>query len=833
MRRLFFTFLVLCSFAHLCSAADYRSKATGNWSATTTWETCVANVCDGVDAGPPGDGDSALIAAAHTVTMTSSATVGLSAARLSGDLTGTINAHNNVSTIVGTLTLFLTEYKVGDVFAINGAAFRGIVTAIASNTSLTLNKPWTNSGGQAPQKGEMGISIDGTLVVNDGVTLTARGHITVQGGGTLTVKAGGTLTADSATNFYSLWLGQSGLLNVGEATGNRATLTSTTAGNFNLARENSGNTAATQGDATVQRTDISNWGSATVASFEFSLGATSNLTFLRNIFDNNGQVSFLSVIAGADVIWNYNWIRTAVLSTPTSFCLEWAGAATGTRDFRYNVFDAGTGSFRAGTTLTGANFSGSLIGITSWLSGTTITWDGVLLYHRITDAGGEGFGVINLTSTTLSGTYVMWDAPTTNPHWIDGATGQVRDGWVFDLTSNGASGDFSNLATGHVVKNSINLPSSTGHQIGGLNPINGTATTTLTFEHNTWFTRVARGGFFPGEGSRQHPGALPAFRNNIFWSDIAATTSFAIEDIATNLYQKTTTSSTSNTVTPTVGGMPTVLSGLTGWTVRITGGSATPVGEKHIVATNTATVITITDTWSVDPDGTTTFDIYPVDLAVITTIRNNAHIGQATGTIRDGDNLNPTSIVGYNAIYASDLAQIGVNDLVDIPVQFVDATRNLATWPSASLGYSGSSVDSLNTARGNWSGTPSPAYSIGDVVAHASSGFYANGTVLFRAIADHNPPDVANDEPGVGSAWRTYWEMYAIDLIRHNILQTTGYVVGATTANLLTWVKAGFAPRNSAYQAATDAVSPSNGWIGAVEGTAGAGSDKGFFRMRR
>lgn len=47
----------------------------------------------------------------------------------------------------------------------------------------------------------------------------------------------------------------------------------------------------------------------------------------------------------------------------------------------------------------------------------------------------------------------------------------------------------------------------------------------------------------------------------------------------------------------------------------------------------------------------------------------------------------------------------------------------------------------------------------------------------------------------------------------------------ATIAQLLTYVKAGFAPQNAAYHAASDNISPSNGWIGAVAGASGGGAD--------
>jgi hypothetical protein len=47
-----------------------------------------------------------------------------------------------------------------------------------------------------------------------------------------------------------------------------------------------------------------------------------------------------------------------------------------------------------------------------------------------------------------------------------------------------------------------------------------------------------------------------------------------------------------------------------------------------------------------------------------------------------------------------------------------------------------------------------------------------------------------------------------------------GYNASYTIAALLTYVRAGFAPQSSSYQAADDNVSPSFGWIGAVQGQA-------------
>jgi hypothetical protein len=55
-------------------------------------------------------------------------------------LTGTVSATNTLTTVTGSGTAFLTEVAVGDVLRIN-TTYRK-VTAIASDTSLTVNPAW-------------------------------------------------------------------------------------------------------------------------------------------------------------------------------------------------------------------------------------------------------------------------------------------------------------------------------------------------------------------------------------------------------------------------------------------------------------------------------------------------------------------------------------------------------------------------------------------------------------------------------------------------------------------------------------------------------------------
>ena len=56
-------------------------------------------------------------------------------------LTGTVATTNGLATVAGTSTVFLTEVKVGDVIKVNTTQAK--VTAIASNTSLTISPAWS------------------------------------------------------------------------------------------------------------------------------------------------------------------------------------------------------------------------------------------------------------------------------------------------------------------------------------------------------------------------------------------------------------------------------------------------------------------------------------------------------------------------------------------------------------------------------------------------------------------------------------------------------------------------------------------------------------------
>ena len=136
-----------------------------------------------------------------------------------------------------------------------------------------------------------------------------------------------------------------------------------------------------------------------------------------------------------------------------------------------------------------------------------------------------------------------------------------------------------------------------------------------------------------------------------------------------------------------------------------------------------------------------------------------------------------------------DLAQLGAHDLV-ANANFVDPTRNLATFDTAYLG---------NTAT---------AWSSGRGVRrrrhrrHGVKRLYGNARVNFRCIAAHTSAsgNATNGQPGATgtTSWRSRWGA-GLGLPDPHVV---GRLLGGHKAGYAerpwTWVRAGFAPTNTA-----------------------------------
>jgi hypothetical protein len=162
-----------------------------------------------------------------------------------------------------------------------------------------------------------------------------------------------------------------------------------------------------------------------------------------------------------------------------------------------------------------------------------------------------------------------------------------------------------------------------------------------------------------------------------------------------------------------------------------------------------------------------------------------------------GWNYNTTN-KGYQGEWSSGPA--ATHD-IDANPTFTDATRNTATWDSAYLGNAPATWDSHGSGD---------TFAVGDFVANADAGVYSGTTVNYRCILSHTK-STANSEPGVGSAWRTYWEYASLYRIRQAVAAGTEYqpdalngldAAAGVTVALRSWIRTGFAPTNTLLQGA-------------------------------
>jgi hypothetical protein len=146
----------------------------------------------------------------------------------------------------------------------------------------------------------------------------------------------------------------------------------------------------------------------------------------------------------------------------------------------------------------------------------------------------------------------------------------------------------------------------------------------------------------------------------------------------------------------------------------------------------------------------------------------------------------------------------GASDVNGNP-QFVNTTRNLATFDTAFLG---------NGATSQW--VTSHVYNPGDMVSDPQAAYYAGALINYRCTTSHTSG--AGNEPGIGSGWHNDWEFASWNDIRNAVAAGTTTNGDSYIVALEKWIRAGFAPRNQALKgAATD-----GGDIGAVPVVAGS-----------
>lgn len=149
---------------------------------------------------------------------------------------------------------------------------------------------------------------------------------------------------------------------------------------------------------------------------------------------------------------------------------------------------------------------------------------------------------------------------------------------------------------------------------------------------------------------------------------------------------------------------------------------------------------------------------------------------------------------GYSAKWS---VTPGSSDLYVDP-QFNDVTRNIPTWDTAYLG---------NSASATWASKSSGyTFAVGDIISDHDSSFYGDVVINYRCIASHTK-NTSNSQPGIGSAFHTYWEFASLYSIRIAMAAGTTYAGDAPIVAIMRWVRNGFAPKNQTLKAAgTDSV---------------------------
>lgn len=284
MRRILLVFTIFLAFiGYSQSMGDFRTAASGNWNATSTWEMWNGFSWGGtlVTPGAMSAGANVTIQNGHSVTLTSTPGFSIANLTIGGGTSGALGSDGSVRTLnitgnlvinaggglnfgPNTYTISGTTTVAGTISDNSGTGtntFTGLVTITSTgNISTTNNSPFTFGGGIANSgvfsKGGTGtvtltntqtITANAATSITSAITANAGAHITYAGTNTLTL--GGTCT-------YNGNLITSGTVSVVSAG------TTTIAGNYTLGSGTSytisGNAFTVSGTSTIDGSFVDN-----------------------------------------------------------------------------------------------------------------------------------------------------------------------------------------------------------------------------------------------------------------------------------------------------------------------------------------------------------------------------------------------------------------------------------------------------------------------------------------------------------------------------------------------------------------------------------------------
>lgn len=768
--------------------AAYTSTQSGNWSAAATWG----------GSGVPGDGDTAAIAANHAITVDANVTVGSSPA------TG------------GTAAVTL----------VNAA----------------------------------------TLAVAAGVTLRLRGDLTqspaYHGSNAVTLAAGAQIVFDppnAATQYKWTLTVVSGcsIVRCNGTAGSRCAIRTdfTRAGGSGLAAYLSSPTAAALGGLlTATYTDFTNLGTASIPGLPIIFGpvygtATPDITITDCTFT---ACSFATSSAGSTgaYAWdgNFTFARNRfVASVPVPLNGSSSVAAfdctfepvSGTRTITNNSFDGGvTCASPRGFVFTN-NVVGGYMNYKGGTWPTAAAWKNNLIVagtDPIFQARGNIQDCYFLETSFRAG----------NPHHVNvGLSVAAITGCLFDHTGWDPNGDclfpgatFA-VTRCHVLPNAAGL--SSGKLVSNLQDSGGY----VTVEHNTGCCDSNEHGLVGlDETSSTYAGEIPSCRSNIVWANAPVGSGvFAVCSGG---------SGTPATDAVTVAGYNAFHNPNTG-TIRV-GGVDVPntVGYQNIRVTN-ASQVGVGDL-TADPQfvdktrSLATFDRdylgnTPAAWANGTSYAVGDTAGNTVAGIYFGRTVNYRCIQAHTAdaadarflapgswkarvqhLYPSGTWSSG-NAALFIP------TTAPRTGVTVSFAYNASAA-TIATAVQTALQAAFPGITVSASGAATLAGASSSSPLVLTGSQAFGMPSTGNGHSAGGAQggilrldWSLYWELASLQSLRAGTVRTYDPATRqATVPDLVTWVKAGFAPQNPALKAAHD--SAVGGWIGAVAGplsAAGAG----------
>jgi hypothetical protein len=486
MRKVFFfstlAIFFLYSQVNAQSTGDYRSKTTGDWNLSATWERF--DGANWVNAGTaPSSSDGVItIRNSHSVLANTSITADQVVVDAGGILT-----------ITSTFTL---NNGIGDEITINGAlnfnsgTLGGEGTVVIQNLATlllsTANVKTFNSGSTITNNGTMtwqegGLNFAGAVVNNATFNITSNALWQFSGG--LTNSGTITKTSTGTTTINTPWT-NSGTINLsGGILTNSAIFTNTGTINFSSGAGWQNNSTSTfnhnTGSVVSGTGSFANAGTLTLninqvfpstlvfGSNTGTINGNGDLT-INNDFVNQGTITGGSLTVNGNMDWQSGTIgRTITMALGRTFLLSTANVKT--FNSGSTITNNGTMTWQEG----GLNFAGAVVNNATFNITSNALWQ--------FSGGLTNSGTITKTSTGTT---------TINTPWTNSGTINLSGG----ILTNSAI--FTNTGT-------INFSSGAGWQNNS----------TSTFNHNT-------GSVVSGTGSFANAGTLTLNINQVFPSTL-------------------------------------------------------------------------------------------------------------------------------------------------------------------------------------------------------------------------------------------------------------------------------------------------------------------------